>query len=433
MPKITIIGAGSHVFGVIHHARMFLDVLSFPELSESHIFLMDIDEKKLVLVEALAKKVLRDTGVGAKIEVTSDRRLALDGADYVLTTIDVGGDYNADKGIPLKYGLDQSSADTIGPGGVFKGLRTTPALLDMCEDMEELCPDALLMNYTNPMAICCWAMNRGTNIKNIGLCHSVEGTAHQLAGYIGAPTDEISYWVAGINHMSWFLALRRNGENVYPALWAKLNNPEIFAKDTVRFEIMKHFGYFVTESSRHVSEYVPYFRQRRDLIEKYSLLISPPTSHFSREQRDQRYIKMMTEQIESKEKITLSRSREYASSYIIHSIETGVPRMVNANVDNTGLVTNLPDGCCVEVPCVVDKTGIHPCHVGELPPQCAALNIANINMQRMAVKAILEKDRQAAFHALALDPLTSAVLQLEEIRKMFDEMFEAQAEYLGDF
>ncbi|MFQ6041792.1 MAG: alpha-glucosidase/alpha-galactosidase [Candidatus Poribacteria bacterium] len=428
MPKIALIGAGSFGFG----RRLLADVLSFPELSESHISLMDIDEQKLSLIEALTNKLLRDTGVGATIEVTSDRKSALDGADYVLTTIRVGDDYDLDKGIPLKYGLDQSVADTIGPGGVFKGLRTTPVLLDVCKDMEELCPDALLMNYTNPMAISCWAINRGTNIKNIGLCHSVQGTARQLAGYIGAPVEEISYWVAGINHMSWFLEFHRNGEDAYPALWEKLDDPEIFAKDTVRFEIMRHFGYFVTESTRHMSEYVPYFRKRGDIMEKFSLQPSPPTHPYRWEQREQRYIEMMKEQIDSKEKITLNRTAEYAS-YIIHAIETGVPRMVNVNVDNTGLVTNLPDGCCVEVPCVVDKTGIHPCYVGGLPPQCAALNIANINMQRMAVKAILEKDRQAAFHAIALDPLTAAVLSLNEIRRMFDEMFAAQTEYLDGF
>jgi len=275
-------------------------------------------------------------------------------------------------------------------------------------------------------------MNKATQIKNVGLCHSVQGTARQLARYIDAPYEEISYWVAGINHMAWFLQLKWKEEDAYPILRRRIReNPHLWdvlgeygttkLNDAVRFEIFKHFGYFVTESPFHMSEYVPYFRKTKKQIEELGVYKRWWLEH---EKSGESYFKEVERQISGKEKIEIKRTEEYAS-HIIHSMETGIPCRINGNVENRGLITNLSEGCCVEVPCLVDKNGIHPCYVGELPFQCAALNRTNINVQELAVKAILEKDKEAAIQAIMLDPLTSSLLTLREIRKMVEEMFEA--------
>jgi len=435
--KIVIIGAGSHVFS----KNLITDFLSYPELRDSTITLMDIDKERLDLITAFAKKLVDQHKFKTKIESTTDRRSALDGADYVIVSIRVGG-FEANKldlEIPAKYGIKQAVGDTIGPGGVFYGLRHIPVLLDICHDMEDLCPDAWLINYTNPMAMICWAINDYTQIKNVGLCHSVQGTAAELARYLGAPINEISYWVAGINHMAWFLELKWRGRDAYPLLREKFKDPEVYSRpdahwagaDIVRVEIFKAFGYFNTESSQHMSEYVPYFRKRPELFEKFKLVYRIDTMK-EMEKRRREQEEEMKRIISSREKIPIFRSQEYCS-YIIHSIETGIPRRINANVKNTGLITNLPQGCCVEVPCLVDKNGIHSCYVGDLPPQCAALNRTNINVQELGMLAAVEKDKTLAFQAILLDPLTSAMLTIDEIRSMVDEMFEAEAEYLKGF
>jgi len=436
MPKIAIVGAGSMGFS----KRLLGDILSFPELSESTISLMDIDERRLDLITQLAEKMVRQERWGAKIESTTNRRKALDGADYVIITIAVGGleAYLPDIQIPDKYGVNQNVGDTLGPGGVFRGLRLIPILLDICRDMEKLCPKALLINYTNPMAINCWAMNKTTRIKSIGLCHSVQGTAKQLAWHIGAPYEEISYWVAGINHMAWFLELKWKKKDAYPIL-RRIENSKLWdvlgeygeakLKDAVRFEIFKKFGYFVTESSFHMSEYVPYFRKTEKQIEELGVSKRWWLEHVKSEKT---YFKEIEREVLSKEKIKIERTEEYAA-YIIHSMETDIPCRINGNVKNKSLVTNLPEGCCVEVPCLVDKTGIHPCYVGDLPSQCAALNRTNINVQELAVKAALEKDKKAAIQAVMLDPLTSSLLTLDEIHRMVEEMFEAERKYLPQF
>jgi len=437
-PKIVIIGAGSYIFS----ARLIYDILTFPELSESTISLMDINQERLNLITELAKKMIKDKGWGAKIESTLDRKKALEGANYVICTIEVGGleAYLSDIEIPDKYGINQNVGDTIGPGGVFRALRTVPIMLDICKDMEKICPDAYLLNYTNPMAINCWAMNKATKIKNVGLCHSVQGTARQLAAYMQIPYEELSYWVAGINHMAWFLELKWKDEDAYPILrkvakdknlWERVigGYKEFGMKDIVRFKIMEHFGYFVTESPYHMSEYVPYFRKSEKKVEEFGVSYRWWLNY---KRSPDKYEKKMKDIIAGKEKIEMEKSDEYAS-YIIHSLETGSPCRINGNVENKGLITNLPEGCCVEVPCFVDKEGIHPCFVGDLPPQCAALNRTNINVQELAVKACLEKDKDAAFQAIALDPLTSSILTLDEIKKMVDELFEAEKKYLPDF
>ena len=401
MVKIVIIGAGSHVFS----RRLITDILSYPELRDSTISLMDIDQERLDLITAFAKRLVEQYGFKTRIESTMNRRVTLEGADYVIVSIRVGGleAYKLDLEIPAKYGVIQGIGDTIGPGGVFYGLRHIPTILDICYNMEDLCPEAWLINYTNPMAMICWAINDYANIKSVGLCHSVQGTAAELARYIGAPVDELSYWVAGINHMAWFLELKWRGQDAYPILREKFKDPSVYMRedahwagaDIVRVEIFKAFGYFNTESSQHMSEYVPYFRKRPELLKRFKLI--DPVERLDRMEKNR--IKQDEELkilVAKGHKFPLERSRE-CCSYIIHSIETRVPRRINGNVKNSGLITNLPYGCCVEVPCLVDKRGIHPCYVSDLPPQCAALNRTNINVQELAVKAAVEKDRTLAF------------------------------------
>ena len=426
MAKIAIIGAGSVVFT----RRLLGDILSFPSLADSQIDLMDIDAERLDLISRLATKMVRDNGGTATISATPDRREALQGANYVITTIRVGDSDEVDRGIPQKYGIDQAVGDTIGPGGVLKGLRTVPVLLDICHDMEELCPDAWLLNYTNPMAIACWAINDGTSIKNVGLCHSVQNTARQLGEYIGAPLDEIDYWTAGINHMAWFMRFERNGQDAYPQLRESMDRSETYARDSVRFEVMRHFGFFVSESSRHMSEYIPYFRRNQTQMEEFNLSPFNVDAH-EREARAESHYQAIKDEIESDDPMLAQRTNEYAA-YIMDSMETGTLRTVNVNVANTDLITNLPRGACVEVPCLVDRLGVHPCHVGDLPEQCAGLIQTNINVQRLAVTAILNNDREAAVHAIMLDPLSSSILTLNQARDMVNEMFSAQPEYFGE-
>ena len=423
MPNIAIIGAGSVVFT----RRLVGDLLSFPALEGSHLSLMDVDEQRLALIGRLVEKMVRDSEVAATVDTTLDRRRALDGADYVITTIRVGDRDDVDRGIPQRFGVDQAVGDTIGPGGVIKGLRTVPVLLEVCRDMEELCPQAWLLNYTNPMAIACWAISDATSTRTVGLCHSVQNTAHRLAEYIGAPPEDISHWTAGINHMAWFLRFERDGHDAYPELRASMDDQRNYARDSVRFEVMRQFGYFVSESSRHMSEYTPYFRGASARMEDFNLAPFDVDAR-EREQRGEAHYASIQRELESDAPLRPVRTNEYAA-YIIDSMETGTTRVVNVNVRNEGLIANLPEGCCVEVPCVVDRLGVHPCHVGELPAQCAALIQTNVNVQRLAVKAILESDREAAVHAVMLDPLTSSILSLADIRAMVEEMFAAQPDY----
>jgi len=415
-----------------------IDILSFPALKDSQFELVDIDSKRLDYAKEIAERIVKEGNFPTKIHVTMDRKEALKGADYVVIMILVGGIdvISKDINIPLKYGVDQCIGDTLGPGGVFRALRTIPVIVDICKDIEKLCPEALVINYTNPMAMLCWAMEEATNVKYVGLCHSVQGTAMELANYIGAPYEEVSYWVAGINHQAWFLEFKWNGKDAYPLLRKRITNLQLYNKDTTRFEMLKHLGYFVTESSGHNSEYSPWFRKRKDLLKKYTSgggwnggtgyilqLYGKDREHYEEE----------IERVASgKEAINLKRSGEYGS-YIINAMETGEIVRINGNVCNRGLITNLPEGCCVEVPCYVDKHGINPCFVGDLPPQLAALNKMNISVQEMAVKAALTKDKEMAYYAIAYDPLTAAVLSLGEIKDMVNEMFEAEKTVLPQF
>ena len=436
-PKIVLIGAGSHVFGM----RLVIDVLSYPELRDCVISLMDIDPERLRFMEKLAKKIVSRYGFDTRVEATTDRREALNDADYVVVSIRAGGmeATRLDLEIPAKYGVNQSVGDTVGPGGVFYGLRNGFALLEIAHDMEEVCPKAWLLNYTNPMAILSWVVNDYTDVKYVGLCHSIPNTAATLARYIGAPFDEVSYLAAGINHMAWFLEFKWRGRDAYPLLRERLSDPVLYTRpeehpaggDLVRVEVFKALGYYVSESSRHLSEYLPYFRKRKELIAKYRV----PTSAQRLEGLERAHARRdeyLRKLLEGETPIRLERSNEFCAQ-IIHSMETGEPTLIYGNVKNTGLITNLPYGCIVEVPCRVDDMGIHPYYIGDLPPQCAALNRMNINVQELAVKAIAERSRERVFQAVMVDPLTSAILTIEEIRRMVDEMFEAEKEYLPEF
>lgn len=426
-PKISLIGAGSVVFA----RRLLQDVACVPELRDAEIALMDLDAERLELIGKFADKLFAEVGSRGSVSVTTDRLDALRDADYVLTTIRVGDDYERDIGIPMKYGVDQAVGDTVGPGGIFKGLRTIPVLIDIAQDIDAVAPNATLLNYTNPMAMACWAIGEAAEVPTIGLCHSVQRTTKTLAGYIGAPTSEVSAWVAGINHLAWFIRFERNGEDAYPALRAAMDDPETFALDPVRFEVMRHFGLFVTESTRHMSEYVPYFRTDRDVMASFALdeirqdlrrRVKRVDDHLSQLRRD----------AYSADPILPERSDEYACR-IMEAMESGRKTVINGNVPNTGSVDNLPQGACVEVPILIDDLGFHPMNVGLIPPQCAALSRANVAVQELGVVAVLERSREAAFHAVCLDPLTAAVLSLREIRQMFDEMWDAHGAELDAY
>ncbi|MDQ3703300.1 MAG: alpha-galactosidase [Chloroflexota bacterium] len=440
MPKIALIGAGSATFS----RRLLADFLSWPELQSAELALMDVNAERLDLIEALARRMVETKGIDALVTATTDRGAALDGADYVISTLAIGYAYEPDRpdvAIPEKYGLHQTVADTIGVGGVFRYLRTMPAMLEIGQDMLRRCPNALWLNYVNPMNMIMWTIGEALpGLRNVGLCHSVQGTAERLAGFVGTPHEELSYWVAGINHQAWFLDLRHGtyrGEDLYPRLREAMGDPEKYDKDRVRFEVMRHFGYFVTESSRHMSEYVPWFRRTAADRERYTpaparavtastngagQLASVPT-------RREQVWDSIKQQIAGDAPVDLKRSREYCS-YIVRAVEANVPFRFNGNVPNTGLITNLPPGCNVEVPIFVDGAGLHPSYVGDLPSQLAAINRTNVNVQELAVKGFLQRDREAIHQACAVDPLAAATTSLEDVRAMVDELFDANARWL---
>jgi alpha-galactosidase len=435
MLKIAMIGAGSVVFA----KKLIHDILSFPELSEATIALMDIDPGRLERTAKLAQKIIAREKMPAQLETTLDREQALRNANYVITMFQVGGldAYALDQKIPAKYGIDQAVGDTLGPGGVFRGLRTIPVLLEICREMEKLCPEAVLLNYVNPMCMNTWSMYEGSSIVNVGLCHSVQITSEDIARYVGVPYEEVWFKCAGINHMSWFLEYNWNGRDIYPLLKEKYHDPEVYNQDAVKFEFLKHFGYFVTESSYHMSEYVPYFRKRKEWVQKItginSWLKEDQGNYYTHcINRQEQEFQKISRQLSGEEPLDFKRTHEYGA-FIIHSMETNIPRVINGNVKNTGLITNLPSGCCVEVPILVDRTGFNPCYIGALPEQLAALNRTNINVQELTVKAALTGDKEAVYHAILLDPLTAAVLTMDEIHSLVDEMFEAEAAYLPQF
>ena len=470
MPKITFIGAGSTVFA----KNLLGDILSFPELAGSTISLFDIDAERLRTSEVVAHKLADTLGARPAIEATTDRRRALDGADYVICMIQVAG-YKPgtviDFEIPKKYGLRQTIADTLGVGGIMRGLRTIPVLLEMCREMEELCPDVLFLNYVNPMAINCWAIGRASTIKTVGLCHSVQGTAKELARDIGVPIDEINYVCAGINHMAFYLRFERDGQDLYPSIREVVDEGRVPEWNRVRYEMFTRLGYFVTESSEHFSEYVPWFikRDRPDLIERFNIPLDEyprrcevqiaewdamrealedpdpdAVGRYERKRMEERLARIARKDPAYAEELRRSwaaeqqqhnkvrRSSEYGS-LIIHSQETDQPRVVYGNVANHGLIDNLPEGCCVEVPCLVNKNGVQPVRIGSLPPHLAALMRTNINVQELTVEAALTRKREHIYHAAMLDPHTAAELDLDQIWALVDDLIAAHGDWLPTY
>jgi alpha-galactosidase len=426
---VSFIGAGSTVFA----KNLLGDILSRPALREADIRLFDIDAERLRTSEIMARKVAEATGVtgSASIMATTDPASALDGADYVLCMIQVGGYVPStviDFEIPKRYGLRQTIADTLGIGGIMRGLRTIPVLLDYCRQMEARCPDALFLNYVNPMAMNCWAIDRATSIKTIGLCHSVQGTAQQLADLLEIPVEEINYVCAGINHVAFYLTFERNGVSLYPALRQAIADGKVPDDNRVRFDMLTRLGYFVTESSEHFSEYTPWFIKegREDLIERYNI----PLDEYPR--RCERQIARwdsMRASFESDQPLAVKPTNEYAAG-IINAMETGEPTVVYGNVPNRGLISNLPEGCCVEVPCLVDRNGIQPTAIGALPPQLAALMQTNINVQNLTVEAALTGRRDHIYHAAMMDPHTGAELDLDQIWSLVDDLIAAHEDWL---
>ena len=394
MAKVTMVGAGSAVFA----RQIITDVLAVDGLDSGVFALVDIDATRLELAKSIAERLVELSCKKWKVIASTDRQEVLAGTDYVVNSIEVAGLQNvrADYDIPLRYGVDQCIGDTIGPGGIFKALRTGPAWLDIVADCQRLAPRAMILNYTNPMSILTLAAARSTSQPVVGLCHSVQGTSRQLAGYLSIPYEELTWRCAGINHNAWFTTLEHRGVDQYPRLRELAKTRDIFEQDPVRFEVMLRLGAFVTESSGHFSEYV-------------------------------RIRGMLDGSVE----IPRTRSHEYASN-IIEAVEKEHPTSIWGNVSNARSIDNLPDGC-VEVECKVDRGGFHPVPFGKLPEQLAALNRSHMAVHELVVEALLEHDRQKALYALSLDPLTAAVCSLEEIERMFGEMWEAQRQFLAPF
>jgi alpha-galactosidase len=433
VPRITLIGAGSAVFT----RNLCSDILLAPALQECTISLMDIDASRLRNSRDLVQNMVDRRGLGARVEATTDLREAIRGADYVVTTFQQGGldAYSLDIEIPKKYGVEQCVGDTLGPGGVFRALRTIPVLLDLCDEMDELAPEALLLNYVNPMAANCWAVDVGTGRPHVGLCHSVQGTSEMLASWIGVPYEDVNFLCAGINHQAFFLEFRRGKDNLYPEIREAIRRDEVRGQEPVRVELMEHFGYFVTESSGHASEYAPYFRKSARMVEEELVpRFENEADHWFDFGRTGGYLRHCLSVMEESPDGSLptERTNEYGS-FVIEAVETDRPIRVNGNVPNRGLMHGLPYGCCVEVPCMVDANGVQPTTIEHYPSQLAALNRTNINVQELTVEAALSGDVEAVHHAVMLDPLTAAVCTLPQIRSMVDEMLEAQARWLPQF
>jgi alpha-galactosidase len=438
MPKIAFIGAGSLVFT----RNLCSDILSAPCLQESEISLMDIDTTRLEESRQIVQKIADERKLAARITASTDRAESVRGADYVITTFQQGGleAYAQDIEIPKKYGVEQCVGDTLGPGGVFRALRTIPVLIDLCHELDRYAPSALLLNYVNPMAANCWAVDVATGRPHVGLCHSVQGTSEMLAKWLEVPYEQVNFRCGGINHQAFFLEFRRGTEDLYPRLRQVIDCEEVYGEEPVRIELMKHFGYFVTESSGHASEYVPYFRKNARMVEEDLVpRFTDKVNYWFQFGRTGGYLQHNYERLESfrqefkqimADPIQSYRTHEY-SSFIIEAMETDQPIRINGNVPNRQLIDNLPDGCCVEVPCLVDRNGVQPTHFGPLPPQLAALNRTNINVQELIVEAAVKRKKDAIYHAVALDPLTAAVCTLPQIHQMVDELLVAQEPWLG--
>jgi len=437
MKKIVFIGAGSFIFT----RNLVRDVLTFPAFSDSHIALVDTDPEKLDFARRAVSRIIEEGGYPATISATTDRAEVLSDADAVIITISLTSSTRwwSDHVIPMKYGVDINVGDTRGPAGIFRGLRTLPAMLDICRDIERLCPEAVVLNYTNPMAMLCRAMQEAfPSLRIVGLCHSVQGTAGMLAQWIGAPMDEISFLCAGINHQAWFLEFKRGGSDAYPMIREAIGKPDIYNHEQVRNEMFLHLGYYVTESSGHNSEYCAWFRKRPDLIEKYCTHgtgWNPGLYCMGRTAPPPDEDEAMRQRIENelKNPVSLARGGEYAAYILNAVIGEGTCFTFNGNVRNWSLIDNLPDGACVEVPILASPRGFDAAHVGPLPPQLAILNTQNAYCDELAVRGALDADPTAIFHAVAYDPLTSAVCSLSEIKSMVKDLFEANSDCIKGF
>jgi len=433
MSKIAIIGAGSMVFST----TLLNDILQTPGLEDTTVALMGPTMSKLKKVEDYTNKIIKKNNLSIQIFSTTDRREAIKDADFVIATFQIGGmeAYKYDYEIPMKYGVDQCLGQCVGPGGVFRGMRSIPVLADIMHDMEELCPDALLLNYVNPMAACCIGMSKSSNIKFVGLCHGVQTTMDLIAGYVDSKKEDIDFLAAGINHMAWFLKLEKDGKDIYALFRENIEKPEYYINDKVRIEVARYFGYFMTESTGHLSEYLYWFRKNKEALDTYcdQPAFGGETGAYYK------YCCAMEEKFKKVDILSLEsgdlgpRSHDYCS-YIIEAMKTGKTFRLNGNIMNDeGFISNLPEECCVEVPVFVDKMGLHPAHVGNLPQQLAALNQANVTVQLLAAEAAVTGDPELSFAACAMDPLTSAVLSLKETRDMVIELFEAEAKWLPQF
>jgi len=430
--KIAIIGAGSIVFC----STLLNDIFGTPALDGFEIALMGPTLSKLERMKNYASKIIKENSLKSSVYATTDRRDALKEAKYVILLFQVGGTeaFGFDYEIPMKYGVDQCIGDSMGPGGVFRLLRSVPVMKEIDQDMQELCPDAYVLNYVNPMGSVCTFLGRYTQMNFIGLCHGVQTTMDLIAGYTDVPKDEIDFTAAGINHMAWFLELQHNGKDLYPILRDNIEKPEYFINEKVRGEVMRQCGYFMTESTGHLSEYLPWFRKNKAALDEYCDMpdfggATGAYYHYSKNVAE----KYATNDVFALESGKLDpRSKEYCS-YILEAIETGIPFKLNGNVINQGYIQNLPDDACVEVPVFVDRMGIHPTVVGELPAHLAAMNQSNITVQALAAEGAYLSDPEMVFWAIAMDPLTSSVLNLREIRDMVADMFEAEAKWLPNF
>lgn len=442
-PKITFIGAGSSVF----MKNIVGDILQRPALAGAEIRLMDINPTRLEESAIIAGKLISTLGVPASVSTYSNQREALDGTDFVVVCFQIGGYEPStviDFDVPKKYNLRQTIADTLGVGGIMRGLRTVPHLWSICEDMLAVAPNAIMLQYVNPMAINTWAISeKYPSIKQVGLCHSVQGTAHELAHDLDIPYEEIRYRSAGINHMAFFLNFEHRQpdgsyRNLYPDLLRAYRegrapkpgwNPR--CPNKVRYEMMTRLGYFVTESSEHFAEYTPYFIKegREDLIEKFGI----PLDEYPKRCVEQisRW-KQTSEEYRKAETIEINPSREYASS-IVNSVWTGEPSVIYGNLRNNGVITSLPDKAAVEVPCLVDHNGLQPTYIGALPPQLTALMRTNINVQELTVRALIDENREHIYHAAMMDPHTAAELDLDQIWSLVDDLLDAHGAMLPEW
>lgn len=430
MLKVAVIGAGSVVFT----QHIVNDILFYESLKDQvEICLMDIDEDRLETAYQLIVQLIDRHQAKAKVYKTLNRREAVKDAKYVINTIQVGGleATKIDFDIPEKYGLKQTIGDTHGIGAIFRAVRTIPEVLKIARDMEELSPkDAILINYSNPMAMVTWSVFAATSVNVVGLCHSIQGTARQLASYMNLDYSNLRYRAGGINHLDWFIELEVDGKDVYPMLFKAMEDPEVYKKDKVRFEFMKLFGHFVSESSEHLSEYLPYFIKEEDKITDLNI----PIREYIR--RCEVYVDIYEDRKAmargEKPVPEMKPSSEYAAK-IIWAKETGQHITIHGNVKNSGLIPNLPDDCCVEVPVLVNKNGLQPTYFGSIPPQLAAINKWHINIQELTIKAVLEKRKDYLYHAALLDPLANAMLTVDQIKAMTDEMIEAYSYITSEF